>query len=102
MPQGVEEPHKPAAAQARPRRPLPRKPGEGGHDRHDNYRDGPRDGGPRPDGPRPDGPRPGPGAAPQAGPRQPLPPGGLRLDDLYRLPMPKLFGVAEKEGIAEH
>src|SRR5215212_12280482 len=25
-----------------------------------------------------------------------------RLDDLYRLPMPKLFALAEKEGIAEH
>ena len=28
--------------------------------------------------------------------------GGLRLDDLYRLPMPKLFALAEQEGIAEH
>src|SRR5438552_1226802 len=28
--------------------------------------------------------------------------GPLRLDDLYRLPMPKLFAQAEKEGIAEH
>jgi transcription termination factor Rho len=27
---------------------------------------------------------------------------GLRLDDLYRLPMPKLFAFAEKEGVAEH
>ncbi len=26
----------------------------------------------------------------------------LRLDDLYRLPMPKLFQLAEREGIAEH
>jgi transcription termination factor Rho len=25
-----------------------------------------------------------------------------RLDDLYRLPMPKLFALAEREGIAEH
>ncbi|MCS6897293.1 MAG: transcription termination factor Rho [Nitrospira sp.] len=25
-----------------------------------------------------------------------------RLDDLYRLPMPKLFALAEKEGITEH
>src|SRR6516225_4341583 len=25
-----------------------------------------------------------------------------RLDDLYRLPMPKLFALAEHEGIAEH
>jgi transcription termination factor Rho len=30
-----------------------------------------------------------------------LPP-ALRLDDLYRLAMPKLFTLAEKEGIAEH
>ncbi len=39
--------------------------------------------------------------------RKPLEPGatpvdGARLDDLYRLPMPKLFALAEKEGIAEH
>src|SRR5207248_6759855 len=27
---------------------------------------------------------------------------GARLDDLYRMPMPKLFALAEKEGIAEH
>src|SRR5581483_8303613 len=27
---------------------------------------------------------------------------GLRLDDLYRLPMPKLFALTEREGIAEH
>src|SRR5581483_5327218 len=26
----------------------------------------------------------------------------LRLDDLYRLAMPKLFAFAEKEGVAEH
>jgi transcription termination factor Rho len=26
----------------------------------------------------------------------------MRLDDLYRLPMPKLFALAEREGIAEH
>jgi transcription termination factor Rho len=26
----------------------------------------------------------------------------LRLDDLYRLPMPKLFQLAEREGITEH
>lgn len=33
------------------------------------------------------------------------PPGaraGSRLDDLYRMPMPKLFQLAEKEGIHEH
>jgi transcription termination factor Rho len=28
--------------------------------------------------------------------------GGTRLDDLYRLPMPKLFALAEREGIGEH
>src|SRR5437762_12414642 len=28
--------------------------------------------------------------------------GGCRLDDLYRMPMPKLFSLAEKEGITEH
>src|SRR5437868_11848282 len=33
-----------------------------------------------------------------------VPPSGnsARLDDLYRLPMPKLFALAEREGIAEH
>jgi transcription termination factor Rho len=29
-------------------------------------------------------------------------PAGMRLDDLYRLPMPKLFALAEREGITEH
>src|SRR5436309_8972532 len=29
-------------------------------------------------------------------------PSPARLDDLYRLPMPKLFTLAEREGIAEH
>src|SRR5947209_7825895 len=28
--------------------------------------------------------------------------GATRLDDLYRLPMPRLFNLAEREGIAEH
>jgi transcription termination factor Rho len=28
--------------------------------------------------------------------------GATRLDDLYRLPMPKLFSLAEREGIGEH
>src|SRR6516162_3030415 len=32
----------------------------------------------------------------------PRPSGLLRLDDLYRLPMPKLFALAEREGIGEH
>src|SRR5262245_25744457 len=27
---------------------------------------------------------------------------GLRLDDLYRLPMPQLFAFAEKHGVPEH
>src|SRR5262249_20136215 len=29
-------------------------------------------------------------------------PTAVRLDDLYRLPMPKLFTFAEREGVAEH
>jgi transcription termination factor Rho len=40
-----------------------------------------------------------------ATPTTPLPPPSgntPRLDDLYRLPMPKLFALAEREGIAEH
>src|ERR1700674_154263 len=40
------------------------------------------------------------------GPAMAAPAGGtaaaLRLDDLYRLPMPRLFALAEREGIAEH
>src|SRR5215471_1679614 len=28
--------------------------------------------------------------------------GATRLDDLYRLPMPKLFSYAEREGVVEH
>jgi transcription termination factor Rho len=38
---------------------------------------------------------------PPADPANPLPTATL-LDDLYRLPMPKLFQLAEREGIAEH
>jgi transcription termination factor Rho len=41
-----------------------------------------------------------PVAAPQGSSR--VAPAGPRLDDLYRLPMPKLFALAEKEGITEH
>ncbi len=40
-------------------------------------------------------------AAPQPA-ASPRPSGLLRLDDLYRLPMPKLFALAEREGISEH
>ncbi len=32
----------------------------------------------------------------------PPPPPGTRLEDLYRLPMPKLFAYAEREGMSEH
>src|SRR5438067_2414090 len=46
--------------------------------------------------------KPSDGAPPPA----PAPTGGgsaaLRLDDLYRLPMPRLFALAEREGVAEH
>jgi transcription termination factor Rho len=38
-------------------------------------------------------------ATPSSSPRQIA---GMRLDDLYRLPMPKLFALAEREGISEH
>src|SRR5450755_2756259 len=44
-------------------------------------------------------------ASPPSAPTAPSgsrPPSNLRLDDLYRLPMPKLFALAEREGIAEH
>ena len=41
-----------------------------------------------------------PGPQPVVTPERRVP--GLRLDDLYRLPMPKLFALAEKEGIHEH
>src|SRR5262245_32543499 len=37
-------------------------------------------------------------AAPSAAPSPP----GTRLEDLYRLPMPKLFAYAEREGMGEH
>ncbi|MFM7151115.1 MAG: transcription termination factor Rho, partial [Gemmataceae bacterium] len=47
-----------------------------------------------------------PTASPPPTPTPPPPtrqaPPGLRLDDLYRLPMPKLFALAEREGITEH
>jgi len=33
---------------------------------------------------------------------RPTRPGAVRLDDLYRMPMPQLFKLAEKEGIHEH
>jgi transcription termination factor Rho len=47
-------------------------------------------------------------AAPVTAPPAPAPAApsrpssAVRLDDLYRLPMPKLFALAEREGIAEH
>src|SRR5262245_28359655 len=59
------------------RRRMPRKPMDPGH-------------APVAVAPPPSAPRPA-GAA-----------SGLRLDDLYRLPMPKLFALAEREGVAEH
>ena len=51
---------------------------------------------------------PGSGAPPTTATATAMPPpllrpnAGLRLDDLYRLPMPKLFAQAEREGIVEH
>jgi transcription termination factor Rho len=51
-------------------------------------------------------PTPAPASpAPPTAPASPLSPAhanATRLDDLYRLPMPKLFAFAEKEGIFEH
>ena len=48
-------------------------------------------------------PTDGPGApAPHAPLASPRLPGALRLDDLYRLPMPKLFTLCEREGVNEH
>ena len=45
-----------------------------------------------------------PTPAPATTPATPAPPAPslARLDDLYRLPMPKLFKLAEEEGIGEH
>jgi len=48
----------------------------------------------------PPGPLPGPVS--DRLPARLIPPPGMRLDDLYRLPMPKLFALAEREGITEH
>src|SRR5437667_976253 len=44
------------------------------------------------------------GTTTMSSPTAPSPASGqaVRLDDLYRLPMPKLFAFAEKEGVAEH
>jgi transcription termination factor Rho len=78
------------------RRPLPRKPGEAG---------------PAPVGPNsaaPPPPKPAPPPAERAErPERPAPPmrangNPARLDDLYRMPMPILFKLAEKEGMHEH
>ena len=41
-------------------------------------------------------------ASPAPLPERPPPGPGCALDDLYRLPMPKLFSLAEQEGINEH
>src|SRR5262249_59001852 len=41
-------------------------------------------------------------APPMHRPAPPAGGSGCRLDDLYRLTMPKLFQVAEREGVAEH
>src|SRR5262245_2920721 len=60
----------------------------------------------RPAGPRRPAPpqQQAPVRRPPAGPPGEGPPlgPGSRLDDLYRLPMPKLFALAEREGIADH
>src|SRR5438270_574068 len=66
---------------------LPRKPGEPMHAPHQHPQ------------PHPGGPPPVAVAPPPSGVNRPA---GSRLDDLYRLPMPKLFALAEREGVAEH
>jgi len=66
------------------RRVPPTGPGPGGDD--------------RPRRPAPSGPPTPIRKPPEGGATGP----GSRLDDLYRLPMPKLFALAEREGIAEH
>ena len=76
------------------RRPLPRKPGEPGPSA------------PTPAAAAPPKPAPPP-AEREERPERPAPPtrsGGnpSRLDDLYRMPMPTLFKLAEKEGMHEH
>src|SRR5262249_50010021 len=51
----------------------------------------------------PDGPSSSP--SPQSAASAPPvggPPGATKLDDLYRLPLPKLFAYAEREGVMEH
>ncbi|HEV3237628.1 MAG TPA: transcription termination factor Rho, partial [Gemmataceae bacterium] len=45
---------------------------------------------------------PGPAPLPNHAAVSPSKAASLRLDDLYRLPMPKLFSQAEREGIGEH
>ncbi len=56
----------------------------------------------RPVGPPPSGPVMRKPAPPPADGSAPTPGPASRLDDLYRLVMPKLFALAEREGIAEH
>ncbi len=50
----------------------------------------------------PDGASTGPATATTPAAPGTRSPGLLRLDDLYRLPMPKLFALAEREGVGEH
>ncbi|MFL5330569.1 MAG: transcription termination factor Rho [Gemmataceae bacterium] len=55
-----------------------------------------------PPAPPPPPPMAAPAAAPPAPPAPRSGPAGLRLDDLYRLQMPKLFAQAETYGIHDH
>src|SRR5262245_59231858 len=83
-----------------PQRAAPvrrRPPTPGGQPQHSDDRPMQR----RPAGPPPAARKPLPPAA--DGTPTPMPTGpASRLDDLYRLAMPKLFALAEREGIAEH
>jgi transcription termination factor Rho len=75
------------------RRPLPRKPGETGPSPGNTA--------------APPPPKPAPPVEREPRPERPAPPmrengNPARLDDLYRMPMPILFKLAEKEGMHEH
>src|SRR4051812_8993643 len=76
----------PKATRTTPPKRLPRKPGEPMHAPHQHPQ------------PHPGGPAVAVAPPPSGVTR----PAGSRLDDLYRLPMPKLFALAEREGVAEH
>ncbi len=93
------QPAPPAPANVRPDRPPVDREFVPRPDARSEPRPGERFDGPRPPTPeradRPDQQRVDrPGRQPRGD--------GARLDDLYRMPMPELFGLAEREGMREH